>query len=109
MHETSDVGPWWVAPPHHINYFNFETLPNMLNNIGFQIMLLEATFPIDMFLLMGKNYVQDDSVGRDCHKMRKNFELNLSKAGQNELRRNLYQSFTKLNIGREIVVIGKKI
>lgn len=100
---------WWVAPPHHINYFNFSSLSGLLEYSGFKVVLQETTFPIDMFLLMGKNYVGDDVLGRECHKMRKNLELNLAKAGKNKTKRNIYKSFAQLGIGREIIMIGEKI
>jgi len=101
--------PWWVAPPHHINYFNFESLSGLMEANGFEIVLKEATFPIDMFLLMGKNYVGNDEIGRECHHYRKTFELNLAKANSNYLKREIYCSLAKMNVGREIILIGKKI
>ena len=108
LSEACGYDPWWVAPPHHINYFNFNTLSTLLQKIGFQVVMKEATFPIDMFLLMGQNYIDDDSLGRECHHMRKTFELNLAKAKQNGTKRNLYRSLAKVGIGREILFIGKK-
>ena len=38
--------PWWVAPPHHINYFNFDSLTELLVKVGFKIVIKESTFPI---------------------------------------------------------------
>lgn len=108
LRDACGYDPWWVAPPHHINYFNFDTLTALLGRTGFKVLLKEATFPIDMFLLMGKNYVGNDRLGRECHKMRKKLELNLSKAGENNTKRNLYMSLAKSGIGREIILIGKK-
>ena len=100
--------PWFLAPPHHINYFNFESLSSLLEKIGFNIIRKEATFPIDMFLLMDRNYIGNDVVGRECHGLRKSFELNLNNAHFNTLKRALYQSFSKLGIGREIIIIARK-
>jgi len=37
--------PWWVAPPHHINFFDFESLSHLLSSTGFGIVLREATYP----------------------------------------------------------------
>jgi 2-polyprenyl-3-methyl-5-hydroxy-6-metoxy-1,4-benzoquinol methylase len=106
--KSCNYDPWWVAPPHHINYFNFETLSCLLEKIGFQVILKEATFPIDMFLLMGRNYVSDEALGKESHRMRKTFEMNLFKAGNNNIKRDIYKSFAKLGIGREVIIIGKK-
>ena len=101
--------PWWLAPPHHINYFNFESLSRLLINNGFEIILREATFPIDMFLLMGDNYIGNDALGRQCHGKRKEFERNLSKAGMSEIKRELYKKFAEIGIGREVQVFGRKV
>lgn len=100
--------PWWVAPPHHINYFNFNSLARLLSNNGFEVISCESTFPIDMFLLMGDNYVDNDQAGRRCHGLRKTFELNLAKANNTKLLKKLYQGFVEIGIGREVVIIAGK-
>lgn len=100
--------PWWVSPPHHINYFDFESLSLLLSSCGFDEVLREATFPIDIFLLMGENYINHDEQGRRCHSRRKSFEQNLKKSGLNHLKRELYKKFASLNIGREVYIVGKK-
>lgn len=100
---------WWVAAPHHINYFNVETIETLLSRAGITIVTKEATFPIDLFLLMGVDYVGNDELGRRCHGRRKTFEINLEKAGLSNLKHSLYQSFAELGIGREIQVIGQKL
>lgn len=100
--------PWWVAPPHHINYFDLNSLSRLLSANGFEVVLRESTFPIDMFLVMGENYVDNDQAGRRCHDLRKTFELNLAKANNTELLKTLYQQFVDIGIGREVVVIAGK-
>jgi len=100
---------WWVAPPHHINYFNFDSLDSLISNSGFEIILREATFPIDMFLLMGENYVGNDVKGRNCHSKRMSLEKNLAEAGLTYLKRKLYEAFAKQGLGREAMIVGKKI
>ena len=57
---------------------------------------------------MGQNYIGNDSMGRQCHGQRKQFEKNLFGAGASELMNNLYSSFAKLGIGREIVLYARK-
>ena len=100
--------PWWVAPPHHINYFDFGSLGRLLENAGFEIVNREATFPIDVFLLMGDNYVGNDALGRECHGKRKTLERNLALAGMTDLKRGLYTALASMGIGREAQVIGRK-
>lgn len=101
--------PWWLAPPHHINYFDFPSLERLFEKAHFQVLVREATFPIDMFLLMGDNYVGNDAMGRQCHGKRKAFEMNLARSGCKDLRRDLYRKLAEIGIGREVLVIGRKI
>ena len=100
---------WWLAPPHHINYFNPDSLKELLCSTGFSVQHSETTFPIDCFLLMGDNYIGNDTLGRQCHARRKEFELNLEKAGLRRLKQSLYQAFLDLGMGREIVMFATKI
>lgn len=106
--EACDYESWWVAPPHHINYFNFNSLSKLLENTGFDIVLKESTFPLELFPLMGLNYVGDDMMGRKIHTMRKNFELNIANSKNNLLKKSIYSYFASQNIGREVVIIGRK-
>jgi SAM-dependent methyltransferase len=108
LRETMGFAPWWVVPPHHINYFNFETLSALLQRCGFEIVLREATFPIDMFLLMGDNYVGNDDLGRATHAKRKRFEIALERGGKTPLKRDLYQRLAEVGVGRDICLYGRK-
>jgi len=101
--------PWWVAPPHHINYFNFQSLRSLLVRCEFEVVHQESTFPIDMFLLMGENYVGNDVIGRECHGKRMNLEKTLFENNAGDLMASLYSKFSELNLGREIVMIARKI
>ena len=105
-----DLGfnPWWVVPGHHLNYFNFVSLTSLLEKCGFEVLHQESTFPMEMFLLMGNNYVGNDVLGRQCHKYRMQFELNLLKSESNSLQFDLYSTFAKVGIGREIVFYARK-
>ena len=109
LHESLDFKPWWLAPPHHINYFNQKSLTSLVESCGFEVVHKETTFPIDMFLMMGQDYIDNEDMGRQCHELRKQFEINLSKSTNKELRRKLYSGFSNADVGREIVIIAKKI
>lgn len=100
--------PWWVSRLH-INYFDFESLGNLLTQNGFNIELQTTSFPMEFFLYMNRKYVGNDELGRKCHSLRKEFELNMNKSGNNKLKRGLYESLARLNIGRECIFIGKLI
>lgn len=101
--------PWWVAPPHHVNYFNFKSLGDLVKRCGFEVVHQESTFPIDLFLLMGDNYVGNDQLGRSCHKRRMNFEKALIKDGQGDLLSGMYVAFAEQGIGREVVLFAKVV
>lgn len=108
LREICAYKPWWVTPPFHINYFNFDSLEKLLRKIGFKIIIKETTFPIDIFLLMGDCYIGNNNLGRQCHKKRKQFELLLNRGGYNDLKRKLYRYFAEVGVGRVVVLYGKK-
>lgn len=101
--------PWWVAPPHHINYFDFKSLAGLLRRNGFEVLHQESTFPIDLFLLMGDNYVGNDALGRQCHTRRMNFEKAMVQSGQGDVLTKLYTGFANQNIGREVVMFARAV
>jgi 2-polyprenyl-3-methyl-5-hydroxy-6-metoxy-1,4-benzoquinol methylase len=99
-----DLNDWWVAPPNHLNYFSRDSLVKLLKHLGFKIEICEASFPLEMFLLFGENYVANPKLGKICHKKRVLFEKNLREKGKSNLLKNFYRSLAKLNLGRQIVV-----
>ena len=100
--------PWWVAPPHHLNYFDFDSLEGLLSRSGLEVLRRETSFPIDLFLLMGEDYVADDAKGRHCHGLRMAFEETLLAAGRTDLKRDLYAAFARLGLGRLAVVHARR-
>jgi 2-polyprenyl-3-methyl-5-hydroxy-6-metoxy-1,4-benzoquinol methylase len=109
LRDHMGFSPWWVAPPHHINYFNFRSLATLLVRCGFKVIHQESTFPIEMFLLMGEHYIGNDEVGRLCHSKRMIFEKKIIGAGQSEILNQLYTSLAGQNLGREVVIFASKI
>lgn len=99
---------WWVSPFEHLNYFNGKSLKKLLKRAGLNIVHESVTFPIDLFLLMGVDYITNSEVGKQCHEMRKTLEYNLHKTNNHEFQTRLYKSFFQAGIGRELVIIGKK-
>jgi len=108
LRDHAGFKPWWVAPPHHLNYFNSESLAGLVQAAGFEVLHQECTFPIDLFLMMGQNYVGNSVVGRQAHGQRMQFERLLFKAGAGKLKRDLYQALARLGLGRELVLIARK-
>jgi len=104
---ASGVKPWWVAPPHHVNYFDAASIQRLLEE-RFAIVAVETTFPIDLFLLMGDNYVGDDQLGRACHAKRKAFEQALAHAGLTPLKQAIYRQLATLGVGRDVYVVARR-
>lgn len=102
------AGAWWVAPPHHLNYFDFESLSGLLTRLGFTPKERTTVFPMEAFLMMGENYIGDPALGRACHNKRKKFDFSLEAAGLRDVRRALYRALAEQGIGREAVVIAVK-
>lgn len=108
LQEHDDYRPWWVAPRHHLNYFNFDSLRHLLKKAGFEVVRETSTFPMELFLLMGDNYIGSDELGRICHGKRKRAEMLLEKSGLGSMKSELYDQFAALGIGREVVTYARK-
>jgi SAM-dependent methyltransferase len=102
------LAEWWVAPPHHLNYFDFESLTHLVMRLGFKVCERATSFPMELFLLMGLDYTKDPALGRACHNQRKHFDLGLENAGYKETRRTFYRALADAGIGREAVIIAAK-
>ena len=108
LREQQGFKPWWVAPPHHLNYFDHASLSALVARCGFEVLHVESTFPIDLFLLMGQNYIGNDTLGRQVHGQRKQLEQALLAGGAGELKARLYKAFADCGIGREVVLFARK-
>lgn len=106
---TADgIEPWWVAPPHHLNYFNFDTLSNLLSRSGFRPLARQTSFPMELFALMGDIYMNDVKLGRACHQKRVKFDTSFARAGQPLARQKFYEALANAGIGREAIIIAEK-
>lgn len=103
-----NFNPYWLAPPHHINYFTFGTLSELMRKTGFEALEQTAMFPMDFFLLMGDNYVGNDELGRASHSRRKKLDIMLNEPELKGFKNELYSLMARHNIGREMVIYGVK-
>ena len=99
---------YWIAAPHHINYFSFDSLTRLLQRLGFAVVERDTTFPMEFFVLMGDDYIGNDAVGRGCHKKRMTFETNLMESGLASFKRDLYRFLASKGVGREVVLYAQK-
>ncbi len=102
--EKGGADPWWIAVPDHINYFNFASLRQTFDRLGFDTVYAQGDFPMEMFLLMGENYIGNPELGGQCHARRVQFDLGLPP----ELRRKIYAALASVDVGRNCLVFGKK-
>jgi len=102
-----ELNEWWITPPKHINYFTRKSLTHLLDMAGFDVFYAEASFPMEMFLLFGDQYVNNERLGSECHKKRVNFEMLMRKHGFDEKLNSLYQHLAEIELGRQITVYAK--
>lgn len=95
--------PWWVAVPDHINYFSFDSLHLLFNKMGFEIVHSQGDFPMEIFLLMGEDYIGNAEIGNACHGRRVSYELSVGE----ELRRKICGALGKAGVGRNCLVFGR--
>jgi SAM-dependent methyltransferase len=95
---------WWVAAPDHINYFDYASLDRLLAGEGFEVEERTGTFPMELFLMMGDDYVGTPAKGKECHQRRRNLETALPV----ELRRKLFRAFAAVGMGRNCVVVARR-
>jgi SAM-dependent methyltransferase len=107
VQQTLDTPSWWIAPPFHVNYFDFASLRRLCDRTGFAVVQEDATFPMELFLLMGEHYVGDDGVGRACHRKRMALEERLAASGRNDLRRRASRALAASGLGREAIVYAR--
>lgn len=99
---------WWLAPPAHLNYFNVRSLYELVRSSGFSVADISCTFPLELFILMGKNYVGDAEVGREAHRMRTRLEIALEQTGLGDVKREFYRELARRGYGRDIVLMARK-
>ncbi len=99
---------WWVAPDHHLNYFDYDSLAGLLARHGLIEIDRVASFPIEMFLLMGEDYIGNPEVGSACHARRMRFERSLLEAGRVGDLQRLYRAFAQASIGRTCGILARK-
>jgi SAM-dependent methyltransferase len=99
-----NLNQWWISPPAHINYFSATSLKNLLKKCGYNIIHCEASFPLELFLLMGDTYVGNNDLGKICHKKREKFEYLMIKYGKQKKLREFYKCLSELDLGRQIIL-----
>lgn len=95
---------WWVSPPGHINYLTFDAVEAMMHDVGVTPFHRHGEFPMELWLLLGFDYISDRTLGADCHNRRVAFERSIP----TDVRRRLYKAFGQAGLGRTMVVAGRR-
>lgn len=97
---------FWFVPPHHLHYFNTESLVSFLAKQEFEVLDAFSDFPVDLYLLhSGSNYVVNQGNGREANRARMHHDILV--AGKHGLDKYLdyYRAMFKIGLGRDITVI----
>lgn len=109
LQKANKLDPWWVVPNHHLNYFSFDTLEALLRREGFEPVQREASFPLELFALMGDDYISTPELGSIIHSKRKQLESTLDETGFNDTKRALFSALAVAGLGRLAVVTARKV
>lgn len=99
------IGYYGFISPVHVNYFTPVGLRSVLRQAGFKVIYEGATFPMEIFVLLGLNYIGNDILGRKCH----NIRLKIEKIGGWRIFKLYKWLYGRWGIGRELVFIVERV
>ena len=107
LKDNTEKQNYWVSPPDHLNYWSHKTIQEFLKKLGFEIIYITSTFPLDIFPLMGDDYITHPEIGRSVHLKQVQFEKILHSTKSYDFKDALYSSFARAGIGRLILVYAQ--
>ena len=66
---------------------------------SFKIIDINSSFPIEIFLLMGQNYIENNHIGKYSHQQRVEFEKQFENQNLIGLKQKIYEQFSSLGLG----------
>ena len=57
---------------------------------------------------MGYDYVKNDKIGKEKHKDRMKLEMNFLLSGNENIKKEIYEKFAEIGIGRRAIMYAKK-
>jgi len=97
---------FWVSPPDHLSYFNYQSLQNILGYNGLIVRDLISDFPIDWYLFHpGSNYINNPSIGKQAHLSRVLIENMLQTNDISDVV-SFYRTLAKLGAGRDLTAVA---
>lgn len=106
--KEKNIRPYWFALPDHVNYFTRDGIENILERTGWKVSHAEASFPMEMFLLMGDDYLADNSIGKKSFKKVVEMERIL-RAYDPGLVSRIYSALYRCNIGRSVILYAQSL
>jgi 2-polyprenyl-3-methyl-5-hydroxy-6-metoxy-1,4-benzoquinol methylase len=108
--ESGEVSiPYWLGFPDHLNYFDLQSLTNLLNASSLPVIDHFADFPIEWFLVNPQsNYVSDVSKGKSAHNSRVTLDRMINESTNNEAKIDFWRSLSAMGFGRSINTISRK-
>lgn len=86
---------------YHLSYFKPHSLNRVCDAAGWQVVRRSATFPMELFVTLGFNYIDNPKLGDYCHELRLKFEKSFG-----PLAFDLYDYwFRRYGWGRELVYL----
>lgn len=102
LHKQHIDRNFWVAPPDHLNYFDYTSLRSIAGATGWDCVEILGDFPVDWFLFHpGSNYIRDKSVGKAAHRARVQLENMIHAQPMEDVLR-LWSALAKAGFGRDI-------
>ncbi len=96
--------PWWITVPDHLNYFDHASAAGMGERLGLEVVDQLADYPMELFLLLGDDYVADPALGKVVHERRRRLELSLDP----ETRRRMGRAWVTAGLGRNTFVVARR-
>lgn len=96
------VKNYWLHPTH-LHYWSQSTFYNLLGRAGFRMVDALVSYPMEQYIIDGRDYTESESIGDECHADMREFELSLSRSTRIMAQRNA----ALMNEGRDLVVIAK--
>jgi SAM-dependent methyltransferase len=97
---------YWLLPPEHLNYWTMDSLKKFLNRCGFKTLYATVDFPMELFSLMGEDYVSFPEKGRGAHLKRVQLEKYIEEAGAHNFKNKLFEAFAKAGMGRTLQILA---
>lgn len=101
--KAKNLEPYWIALPVHLNYFDRASLEALAENSGYDIVHREGTFPMEVFLLMGDDYLGNPELGKVLFQKVVTMEAILRDYAPDLVSR-IYTSLYQASIGRALVL-----